>query len=450
MHQQNKRPNVIIIIPHDLGDHLNCYGYPAISSPHLDQFAARGIRFTNNFAIAPECTPSRAGMLTGLYTHQTGLMGLGHRGWEFDPDAVHLAQHLQRGGYQTHLFGFQHETGGSPYRLGYMHLHSQEDRNCGPVSRAAVDFLKDTSATEPWFACIGFMQVHRGSGWPEDPSFAAEDVEIPPYLPDTPETRHEFARYYQCIKNMDAAVGEILAAVSAREDAENTLVIFTTDHGIPFPKAKSTCYDTGIRTVMMLQWPTHLAGGKTEDALISNLDLCPTVLEACGVPVPDGLEGRSFLPLLEGMEYQERDAVFGALYYDAAYDPMHYVRTRDYKYIRSFAITPEEAAGADAEVLAKRLTGAYIRADDSDVQKSEAWKAMLHAPVPVQAEELYDLQTDPYEWNNLAEDPASQAALEQLRALMKEMMQRTNSPLLKGHVSPDLSSTRNQVKQRKP
>jgi len=105
------RPNVIVFIPHDLGDHLGCYGHRTVKSPHIDQLASEGVRFSNNFTAAPECTPSRAGMLTGLYTHQNGLMGLCHRGWELYPDALHLGQRLWQAGYETHLFGFQHETG---------------------------------------------------------------------------------------------------------------------------------------------------------------------------------------------------------------------------------------------------------------------------------------------------------------------------------------------------
>ena len=119
------RPNVIIMIPHDLGVCLGCYGNAGVRTPHIDRLAHEGVTLTNHFAAAPECTPSRANMFTGLQTHQTGLMGLCHRGWEFDDDAVHLAQHLRNGGYETHLFGNQHETQGDPARLGYEHVHSQ-------------------------------------------------------------------------------------------------------------------------------------------------------------------------------------------------------------------------------------------------------------------------------------------------------------------------------------
>ncbi len=184
-------------------------------------------------------------MFTGLYTHQTGLMGLCHRGWEFDDDAVELAQYLRDGDYRTHLFGHQHETGGDPHRLGYQSLHSQDNHHCDAVSRSLIGFLasREAHGDTPWFACAGFTNVHRTTPWPQETSFAADNIEVPPYLPDNAASRGEFARFHQCIENMDAAVGRILDALRTQPFADNTLVIFTTDHGIGMPRAKSTFYD---------------------------------------------------------------------------------------------------------------------------------------------------------------------------------------------------------------
>jgi len=437
------RPNVLLFIPHDLGDHLGCYGHTSVKSPNLDKLADEGVRFTNYFATAPECTPSRAGLYTGLYIHQTGLMGLCHRGWEFKPDAVHLAQHLWRGGYQTYLFGFQHETAGSPARLGYNRIYSQQDISCEAVCGEVVEFLERKAPYEanPWFACAGFSHVHRP--WSEKTSFLPEDIQVPPYLPDNPEVRLDLAQFHQSIADMDMAVGRVLQALHKSRLMENTVVIFTTDHGIPFPRAKSTFYDPGIRTALLIRWPAHIKGGAVYEQLISNLDFCPTMLEICRVQVPQKLEGRSFLPVLEYRNYTVREAVFGALYYDAFYDPMHYVRTRNYKYIRSFAVTPEDAASADPSVIAGHKTGIWIRADDTDVQSSRSWKSMRGPFVPPPREELYDLKADPLEQSNLINDIKYREVFTDLRVRMLQMMERTQSPLLKGHVSPELSRSRN-------
>jgi arylsulfatase A-like enzyme len=270
-------------------------------------------------------------------------------------------------------------------------------------------------------------------------------VEVPPYLPDTPSVRRDFTQFHQSIADMDAAVGVALDALERSPAAENTIVIFTTDHGIPFPRAKSTFFDSGIRIPLIIRWPGRCEGNRAYHQLLSNLDFCPTLLELCGIPIPDGLEGRSFAALLQGRPYVEREDVFGALYYDSLYDPMHMVRTRRYKYIRSFAVTPDESRAADPATLAKHPAGSWIRADDSDVQASLTWQSMLKiGPFPMPPpEELYDLQSDPLEQRNIAGDPAYAPALGDLRARLQTMMERTNSPLLHGHVSPALSRTRN-------
>ena len=425
---------------------MHCYGHASVRSPNLDRLAQDGVRFTNCFTTAPECTPSRAGLYTGLYTHQTGLMGLCHWGWEFDPGTQHLAARLWDAGYETCLFGMQHETGGNPAGLGYNHVFAQKQRrNCFDVCNAASGWIERDAPHErtPWFACIGFQDTHRP--WRPAKDLGPDDVEVPAYLPDTPEVRADLAELHQAVFDMDIGIGRVLNALEKSPMADNTVVVYTVDHGIPFPRAKSTYYDAGIRVPMIMRRPGHLESGKVFGQLLSNLDYTPTILELCDVEVPEGLEGRSFKNLLEGAEYKERDAVFGALYYDAFYDPIHYVRTRRHKYIRSFAVTPEDAAGADPDVLATHKCGTWIRADDSDVQRSPTWEVIkkdgpFHKPLP---EELHDLERDPLERNNVAEDPDYAGVLEDLRAKLKTMMERTRSPLLTGHVSPDMSRTRN-------
>jgi len=429
------RPNVLVLIPHDLGDHLHCYGHRTVRSPNLDRLASQGVRFSNYFTTAPECTPSRGSMMTGLYSHQNGLMGLANFGWELFPHVPHLAQRLRDHGYDTHLFGFQHETDGPPERLGYKFVHKPPNNNVDVVCRELLAFLRDDAAkSSPWFACAGFKHVHRP--WKNTPSFDPNEVEVPPYLPDNPTIRDELAHFHQDIFEMDKAVGEVLAELHRSEIGENTLVVFTTDHGIGFPGAKATFYDPGIRIALIMHWPGKIEGGKVYNQLISNLDFTPTILECCGCDVPEGLEGRSFLPLLEGRPYDERDAVYGALFYDVSYDPMHYVRTRSHKYIRSFAVTPEEAKGADPEVLAVFAGGRWIRVDDEDVMSSPAWKSMkVDCSIPP-PEELYDLRSDPLERANLVGKAEAEPVLSELRGKLREMMERTSSPVLLGHVPP--------------
>lgn len=434
----SSRPNILIMLPHDLGDFLGCMGHANVESPAIDRLAQRGVCFTNCFTTSPECTPSRGGLMTGLYPHQNGLMGLSNFGWSLR--VPHLAAVLRDLGYDTHLFGFQHETHEAPETLGYRRVHSRERLRAGDVCSALRDFLETPRGEEaaPWFAYAGFHETHRRWVAARDSQVNPNDITVPEWLPDNPLVRTELSRFYQDIRNLDREVGTVLDTLEHGPAGKDTLVIFTTDHGAAFPGAKATLYDPGIHVPLILHWPGHIEGGARPDTLLSNLDLAPTLIElAGGTPAPS-LAGRSFRPLLEGSAYRERDSVGGALFYDVAYDPMHYVRTRTHKYIRSFAVTPETAAGADPEVLSTFAAGRWVRVDDYDVLTSPTWQALAPpegSPRPPE-EELYDLSTDPRERINLAEDPAARVIMETMRERMRRMMEATDSPLLRGHVPP--------------
>ncbi|MCK5805394.1 MAG: sulfatase-like hydrolase/transferase, partial [Lentisphaeria bacterium] len=283
----NQRPNVLILIPHDLGDHLNCYGHPTVRSPHLDGLASEGVRFTNYFTSAPECTSSRGCMLTGQHSHQHGLMGLGGWGWNLYPDVPHLAARLRDGGYNTHLFGMHHEGGGPAESIGYQHHVSPKGSRVADVCRNLIEFLRspDSHSGTPWFASAGFSNVHRV--WNNTPTFSPDEVDVPPYLPDNPTIRDDLTRFHQDILEMDAAVGEVLRELRNSEAGKNTIVVFTTDHGAAFPHAKATFYDPGIHIPLIMHWPGRMEGGRVFDQLLGNVDFTPTILECCGLPVPD-------------------------------------------------------------------------------------------------------------------------------------------------------------------
>ena len=430
-----QKPNILLFVPHDLGDYLGCYGHKSVRSPNIDALADGGVRFSQYFTPAPECTPSRSSMMTGLYTHQNGLMGLSNFGWALRPEVSHLAALMSGAGYATHHFGFQHETHESPKTLGYQQTHPTDGSEAPSVCSALQDFLSgDEARNEPWLAHAGFFHVHRP--WPENADFSERDVEVPPYLPDTPIIRRDVARFHQSIWDMDCAIGGVMDALERYGLKEETLVIFTTDHGPAFPHAKATFYDPGICIPLIMRWPGTFGEGRCQDELLSNIDFTPTLLDLCEIPMPDSLAGRSFLPLLTDQPYRERDAVYGALYYDVSYDPMYYVRTRNHKYIRSFGVTDSDAAGADHRVLATHESGKWIRVDDLDVMTAPAWQEMqVDCSVPP-AEELYDLEADPLEMNDIARDPDAEDILGTMRDLLRNMMAETDSPLPGDHVAP--------------
>ena len=338
----DKRPNILLITTHDLETHLGCYGWdPALPSPNLDRLAAEGVRFENHFCTAPYCSPSRGGIITGRYPHVNGLMGLVNLGWDIPDSNAFLPAELKRAGYDTALYGLQHvaEDAG---RLGYDHVSERGTYGCRAVAPMVVDHLKRLSArpSRPFFIEVGFSEVHRRFGGLEQLPVREEDVCPLPYLKDTPGLRMDMAMFYENIRRMDRAVGEILDALSASGLAGNTLVIFTTDHGIAFPRAKATLYDTGIRTTLLMRWPNGMKGGRTITALLSNVDMFPTLMEIANGSPPEGCDGQSFLGVLEGDCAEGRSAVF-AEKNTSRDDIKRCIRTNRYKYIRNYSEGPQ-------------------------------------------------------------------------------------------------------------
>ena len=412
-----RRPNVLFVITHDLGTQLGCYGDPSLRTTSLDGLAEDGVRFDNYFCTTPLCSPSRGSILTGRHPHVNGLNGLTHRGFSLNPNERCLPRLLAEAGYETLLFGFQHEAS-DPGRLGYQWVSErQRPFRCHLVTPLVVSFLQGRAASgeqEPFFAMVGWSEVHRDfkseAYTPDDPA----DVHVPGYLPDTPEVREDIADFHGPIHAADACVGELLQALDETGLAENTWVIFTTDHGIAFPRAKSTLYDPGIRTACIMRWPAGFAGGKAYANLLSNVDMLPTILEAVGAPAPENVEGRSFLAMLRGGDYQGRGRIYAEKTYHDIYDPMRAIRTERYKYIRSYEHRPWLPLPSDIRrsLSAKSLPDSYHE--------------------PRSPEELYDLENDPLEMSNLIGDPGYEDVCRDLRGELERWQEETNDPILQG------------------
>ena len=420
------RPHILFITCHDLGRHLGCYGISTVQSPHLDAFAASGVRFARAFTTAPTCSQSRSSLATGRYPHSNGVMGLAHPpfNWSLSPGELHLAQILRAAGYVTHLFGHQHVTT-QPARLGFDHLHGfDRARGChepawgARVSERFTTFLEGSLPAAPLYIELNLEEPHR----PYDQGGATPDgelgVQIPAYLPDDGATRDEMAMLQGAIRQADRAVGRILDALRAAGLAENTLVVFSADHGLAMPRAKCTLYDPGIETALMMRWPrAGIAGGRVVSDLISNVDVLPTILEAGGVTVPERVQGRSFLPLLRGETYLPHAEIYAEKTYHSYYDPMRAIRTERFKYIRNFetSFLVEVPGDVQQGIIFPRHTALYSGSE--------------HPPV-----ELYDLQADPYEQENLAGSDHLQDLEQRLASHLRTWMEQTDDPLLRGPV----------------
>jgi N-sulfoglucosamine sulfohydrolase len=420
------RPHILFITCHDLGGHLGCYGISTVQSPHLDAFAADGVRFARAFTTAPTCSQSRSSLATGRYPHSNGVMGLAHPpfNWTLAPDELHVAQILRAARYQTHLFGHQHVTT-QPERLGFDHLHGF-DRALGchepawgaRVSERFIAYLAGGLPAAPLYIEVNLEEPHR----PYDQGGATPDAElgvyIPPYLPDDEAARDEMAMLQGAIRQADRGVGRILAALDTAGLAENTLVIFSADHGLAMPRAKCTLYDPGIETALMVRWPRGgLAGGRVISELISNVDVLPTLLEAAGAPVPESVQGRSFLPLLRGETYLPHTEIYAEKTYHSYYDPMRAIRTERFKYIRNFetSFLVEVPGDVQQGMIFPHHTALYTNSE--------------HPPA-----ELYDLEADPFEQDNLVGAQHVREVERRLDSQLRTWMEQTGDPLLLGPV----------------
>jgi arylsulfatase A-like enzyme len=306
---------------------------------------------------------------------------------------------------------------------------------CDRVASLVTDFLKQRgkergkNSDRPFYARVGFSEVHRAYERyePEDP----DGITVPAYLEDTPGAREDFAQFHGAIRCLDTAVGQILAALDDAGLRDDTLVIFTADHGIAFPRAKATLYDSGMQTALMMRWPGGFAGGRVCDQMLSNIDLFRTVMDAAGILVSDDVMGRSFWPLLTGggggvspalsspalplQSYTPNERIFAEK--STAFDDIkRCIRTPRYKYIRNFDEGPRLKLPTDIEI-------SLTRRDMGD--------AHLEARP---ATELYDLEADPLEQRNLAGDPAMRETEEALQEELDRFLTETNDPVMRGPI----------------
>jgi len=405
--ESSQRPNVLYFICHDLGTALSCYNWPDVKSPNLDAFATEGVRFTNYYCGSTPCSPSRGCIVTGRYAHSNGLIGLANKGWSLPETEKTVVDYFNDAGYYTANLGGQHErTGPNAYAYKETKLGP---RTADRIADEVCDFLKRYDRSEgPFYLNAYTQEVHAPWDRPEfQGRYSPAEVTPLPFQGDIPFVRNSLAAFYGSVSFMDEQFGRILACLRETGLDQNTWVIFTTDHGVGFPRAKSTLYDPGLLTALIMRWPGRFKPGTTCDHLLSNVDLLPTQLEALGFPASAAIQGRSFAPAILGGDYTPREAIFAERNYHDDYDPIRCVRTRQYKYIRNYGLRarpklPEEETAED--------TGLTL------------WNSGRPRP----REELYDLARDPREFNNLAEDPDSAEVLTQMRERLDAWMRDTN------------------------
>lgn len=424
-------PNILYLHSHDTGRCVQPYGH-AVPTPNIQRLADEGMLFRQAFCAVPACSGSRAALLTGEYAHTNGMLGLAHRGYTLRDYTHHLTHTLRATGYWTALIGEQHVST-DPAVLDYDHLVDVPDTHAATVAPAAADVLLRTRPRDrPFFLSVGFFETHRDFFAPVGEREV--DCALPPAnVPDTPQTRRDMAAFKASARRLDDGVGAVLDALDRSGAAADTLVILTTDHGLPFPGAKATLTDRGLGVMLVLRGPGGFHGGRVVDAMVTHLDLYPTICDLAQAEHPPWLQGRSLLALAHDQVGELHEEVFAEITFHAAYEPQRSIRTRRWKYIRRFTGDQRPRPANTDDSPTKQLL------------LDHGW-----AQRPVAAEQLYDLVFDPGEMANLAADPAHAGVVAALRGRLEGWMRETGDPLLDGPVAPAPGTLLNQADALSP
>ena len=436
-----RKRNILLVVSDDQGLDLGCLG-GGVKTPNLDALAAQGTRFDHAYAAVSSCSPSRAVLYTGLYGHQNGMYGLAHdvHNQGLKDGIQTLPWLLKKAGYATALVGKKHVRPESafPYDAELAPERSGI-RDVALIADATEVFIREIGDA-PFFVTVAYSDPHRAPvnfgndrPWPgvESVRYDPAKVPVPSHLPDIPAVRADLAQYYESLSRLDSGIGMLRTALERTGHADDTLVIFLSDNGRPFPGAKTNLYDPGLHLPLIVHAP-GLSGGAVSDAMVSWVDIAPTILEWAGANGPSyPLPGRSLLPALGKRGMAGWDAIFASHEWHEInqYYPMRAIRTRTRSYIENLAWQlPYPIAG--------------------DVGQSESWRAIAADPrlrlgkrsqaayLQRPAREFYDLERDPDEVVNLAERRDHAAERDALAARLAAFRAETRDPWAPGQPSP--------------
>ena len=410
---KKSRPNILWLIGEDMCPDLGCYGNELVYTPNIDKLASQGVRFTNAFTTAPVCSASRSAFMTGMY--QTTIGAHNHRSHRRDgyrlPPGVHLiTDYFRKAGYFT-----ANVTTAAPGVKGT----GKTDFNFTVENPFDGMDWNQREEGQPFYAQINFKEAHRVfKSDPEHP-IDPDKVNLPPYYPDHPIARKDWALYLETIQNLDKKIGAVLQRLEDEGLADNTVIFFLGDHGRAHVRGKQFLYDGGIHIPLIIRWPGTLKAGTVSDELISAIDIAATSLWIAGIKPPENMQGQIFL----GAKAKKRDYIVAARdRCDETVDRIRCIRSKRYKYIRNFypdrpytQLNRYKECQYPVLRLMRRLHAAGKLTPAQD-------RFMADTRPP---EELYDLQADPFEIHNLASSPEHQAILKEMRSTLDEWIRKT-------------------------
>lgn len=421
-------PNIVYLNSHDTGRYLQPYGYD-IETPQLQALAESGVLFRNCHCGGPTCSPSRASLMTGEYPHKNGMLGLAHRGHRLNDYSHTIPSMLGNNGYTCAAWGMaaNHcymESGDRQKNAEHMGYHEMLDHELDD----ALQFIQ-RDHDKPFFLSMSWGLTHRGGprgpegfGADPDPERFDPRYTMPPEpLPDTKDCREDWCLFKAAARELDKQMGAVISCLEQQGLSDNTLIIATTDHGVPFPGMKCSLTKFGTGVFLIMRGPGGFSDGQVVDEMVSHVDIWPTIANLVGQDIPDRIDGHDLADVVGEDSFPIHDEIFSEVTFHAAYEPKRCLRTDRYVYIRRFG---------------KRRQPVLPNCDRS-LSKSE-WLKAGWAAYEEEDEELFDLIFDPQERNNLARNERYDHILHEYRMRLQEWMEKTSDPLLAEEVTlPD-------------
>ena len=441
----DERPNILLIVSEDNGPELSCYGEPYVKTPVLDQLANEGTLFKRAYVPQAGCSQSRAAFLTGLYPHQNGQIGLAT--WKFrmyNKETPNIVKSLKEAGYRTGLIGKLHVKPEEAFPFDFKAIPSSNfaRKNQSDYAKEAAKFFQEND--KPFFLSVNYPDAHRPftpqvDGIPKIPLSGADVKPLAFMGIDSPQLRQETADYYNCMMRLDSLIGDLLNELKKSGKYENTVIAYIGDHGADIIRGKRTCFEGGLKIPMIIKMPNGVKQKRSE--LVSSLDLVPTFLELAKAEKIEGLPGNSLVSILKGNKPNWRKYIFGEfhLHSNHNYFPLRSICTDRYKLIEN--LQPGKVDPGHKFTIKKFFENSYESMISSAPDLVQKAYSDMHKPPRFQ---LFDLQNDPYEFNNVAEKEEYLEVLKELLTELNKWRKETNDPLLN---SKNISKLQKEIDQ---
>lgn len=424
---QAEKPNILLITADDLGFQLGCYGDKYIETPNIDKLATWGIRFDNAYVTQASSSPSRSSILTGLYPHQNGQVGLANRGFRMKDGLLLLPNLLKECGYRTGIIGKLHVNDESNFLFDYENKQTEPTREVVRVADEAESFMTKKD-TKPFFLYLNYFDPHtplkeQVEGIPAIPYTTADISFFPFQCINHSAQLTRIANYYSCIKRLDYGIGKLLDKLEDNDLLKNTIIIFISDNGINFTRGKTTCYEVGVRVPMIISWKNHIESHSISKSLISTVDIFPTLCDLADIKIPDKLSGKSFKETLYAPDKKHREYIFSEFTFHAngnkSYFPRRAVFDGRYKFI--YNVLGDKISNPIYSIDGDK---AYKYAMDGDDKAKTVFKHYINPG----KYELYDIVKDPYEFNNLVANDSYKEVIKRLKRTLEAWIISSEDP----------------------